>query len=398
MKKILILTALVIACAVKAQDTLKIEVDGKEIIIITDNMDDLSQLDLNKLMGHLNDETQALTDEYNKRVSELTRQYNSGEITEEEYYNNMEMEAERFEIKMEALDKSIEVWGEAYEEQLESKENSQGEQWEHWAYEWERRAEDMEGVTPPPPPPPGFPRDEELFIEPDTDFDLDWERYKKNRAKRRTNGQGDIHFGWNTYLEDGYLVTDDPGELRPWQSTFFALGAAGKTRIGGENSIFYIRYGGQFYWHHFRLKGNNIIHKDATIDGVVFTPVQEVRPEIENVSFSGFNVAYLDVPIMFMLDFSKRGMDNSFTLGLGGYGGVRIAHKRNIIYDDFNNDPVKERVRNNFYMNQWRYGAQAQIGYGAFKLTAKYDLNQLFRIDRETPDYQILSISFGFAF
>jgi hypothetical protein len=40
----------------------------------------------------------------------------------------------------------------------------------------------------------------------------------------------------------------------------------------------------------------------------------------------------------------------------------------------------------------------AQVGLGTFKITAKYDLNNLFRQDKVTPDYQVGSLTLGWVF
>ena len=397
----ILFVALALSISAAAQkDTLKLEVDGTEIIILSDDIDKLNELDLNKMLTQFNEEAQELTQEYKARVDALIAQFENEELTEDEFKSNMELEAERFEIKMEALDDEIEVWGSNYEDHWEDFEEDDSDQWLAWAEEWEDRAEGMDGALPPPPPPPYANHEDHIVFDDNDDWDWQWDNYYKKRKNKQpqTTAQGDIHFGWNNMLDNGYLVTDVPGELRTWQSFVFTLGFAGKTRIGKSHSKLYIRYGLQFNWQHFRLKGNNIIHKEESIDGTVFVPANQPRPEIQNVSYSRYKVVYMDVPLMLMLDLSKKRMDNSLTLGVGGYGGVKINNKRKIFYDDFNNDAVKEKTRNDFYMNQWRYGAMAQIGYGAFKITGKYDLNYFFREDKATPNYQIASVAFGFVF
>lgn len=425
MKNLALFLALFVAWSAWSQkDTLRFDLNGNEIIILTDDINKLSTTDINGMVNYLTTETNKLTKEFNERVDELNQKYEDGEITEEQYRVRMEMEVERFEVKMEALTESMEEWSEEYEEQWENWAENYAEQWEEWAErygedwedwadEWEREAEARDGNLPPPlPPPPSSPKPRvkvqedgtTIIISPDgIDINEDGDRihydYKIRRRKQaQTEGQGDIHFGWNNMVLGDAIVRNENGELRPWQSTVFTLGGAGKTRVGNDNSKFYIRYGLQFNWHHFRLKGNNIITKTTVPDGTAFLPVQVEKPAVTNVQFSSYNLMYLDLPFMMILDFSGRGMDNAFSLGVGAYGGVRVNQKRNLIYDDHNNDPIKEKIRNNFYFNTWRYGVMAQIGFNAFKITAKYDLNEVFRSDRVTPDYQIASIAFGFSF
>jgi hypothetical protein len=427
MKNLLIAAGIAIGISATAQkDTLRFNMNGNEVIILTDDINKLSTTDINGMVNYLNIETKRITADFNERVAALNKQYEDGEISEEQYEARMEMEVERFEIKMEELSETMEEWSEEYSEKYEEWADEYGERWEKWADEysdsweswaeqWEEDAEKRDGKLPPPmPPPPSMPKPEiedgtTIRITPDgIEIEEGGEQsrieYKIRRRNKqaRTEGQGDIHFGWNNMISGDAMVKNIDGvggELRPWQSTVFTLGGAGKTRVGNDNSKFYVRYGLQFNWHHFRLKGDNILTKVALPeDGAAFLPAKDINPNITNVAFSSYNATYIDAPVMMILDFSKKGMDNAFNFGVGGYGGVRIAQKRNLIYDDFNNDPIKERTRNNFYMNTWRYGVLAQIGFNAFKITGKYDLSEFFRSDKATPDYQIGSIAFGFSF
>ncbi len=423
MKNLFITVGIALGISAAAQkDTLRFNMNGNEVIIMTDDINKLSTTDINGMVNYINFETKRITNDFNERVEDLNQQYEDGEISKEQYEARMEMEVERFEVKMEELAETMEEWSEEYSEQYEDWAEEYGERWEEWAEEygddwerwaeqWENDAEKRDGSLPPPmPPPPSMPKPEledgtTIRITPDgIEIEEDGEqsrieyKIKRRNKQARTEGQGDIHFGWNNMISGDAVVRDEAGESRPWQSTVFTLGGAGKTRVGNDNSKFYVRYGLQFNWHHFRLKGDNMITKIAVPDGAGFLPAQDINPNITNVAFSSYNATYIDAPVMLILDFSKSGMDNAFNCGVGGYGGVRIAQKRNLIYDDFNNDPIKERTRNNFYMNTWRYGVLAQIGFNAFKITGKYDLSEFFRTDKATPNYQIGSIAFGFSF
>ena len=423
MKNLIIAACVAIGISATAQkDTLRFNMNGNEIIILTDDINKLSTTDINGMINYLNFETKRITNDFNERVADLNQQYEDGEISKEQYEARMEMEVERFEVKMEELSETMEDWSDEYSEQYEDWAENYGERWEQWAEEygeswedwaeqWEENAEKSEGRLPPPmPPPPSMPKPEleegttiritpdGIEIEENGESDRIEYRLRKRNKQVRTEGQGDFHFGWNNMFSGNALVKNEAGELRPWQSKVFTAGGAGKTRVGNDNSKFYIRYGLQFNWHHFRLKGDNMITKITLPDGAGFVPAQDVNANITNVAFSSYNATYIDAPVMLILDFSKRGMDNAFNFGVGGYGGVRIAQKRNLIYDDFNNDPIKERTRNNFYMNTWRYGVLAQIGFDVFKITGKYDLSEFFRTDKATPNYNIASIAFGFSF
>ena len=426
LKKLLLIACVAIVGSTFAQkDTLRFNLNGNEVIILTDDINKLSTTDINGMIYMINQETQKLTKEFNERVAELNRQLEAGEITEEEYSAKMELEAERFEIKMEAMSDLMEEWSDNYGDQWENwaEEYSEsweewgeeyGESWENWADKWEDDAANRDGKMPSPPPPPKLPESSPpissdgttIIIKPGQieiteDGETSTLEYKYHRTRQaQTRGQFDIHYGWNNLFEDGQMVRNvngEGGELRQWQSSVFTLGGAAKTRVGSDYSKFYVRYGMQFNWQHFRLKGNNVISKIPEPDGVAFVPIDSISTDIFNVAKSSFSVWYLDVPLMFTLDFSKKGMDNGFSISAGGYGGIKLSQKRKIKFDDFNSDRSKERLRNNFYLNQWRYGVLAQIGFGAFKITGKYDLNPLFRTDKTTPNYQVGSVAIGFS-
>jgi hypothetical protein len=103
---------------------------------------------------------------------------------------------------------------------------------------------------------------------------------------------------------------------------------------------------------------------------------------------------------MLQLDLSERGMDNGFTLGVGGYGGLRMYSVREIKYNDFADDRTKTKEYNNLFMNNWRYGLMAQIGFNSFKITAQYDMNPLFR-ESHSPsqgDLRNLNLTIGWSF
>jgi len=223
--------------------------------------------------------------------------------------------------------------------------------------------------------------------------DDSWFDYnRKKKQQQRTYSQFEIDWGWNNWFNDFEMVRDSPYELNHWNSAVFGFGWAGKTRLGSDNSKLYICYGGQFNWNNLRFRGSHVLEKTPEPNGIMVIDDNE-----NNYRISRFRQTHFDVPIMFQFDASKRGVDNSFTLGLGGYAGVRIGTQNRLKFDDFNGDRVKNIINNNFYGNPFRYGVVAQLGYGAFKITGKYDLSTVFRQDRDTPNYQIGSIAFGFA-
>ena len=211
----------------------------------------------------------------------------------------------------------------------------------------------------------------------------------KEKKNRRTHFHFGIHYGLNNLIDNDALVSDQNAELKTWKSTAFELEFTWRTRLFSQRSPLHLEYGFGFAWNNYRLKSNNIITK--TPAGTDF-----ISDTANNVSKSKYKNTWLQVPLIVQLDFG-RGEDRGFLLGVGGYAGLRLHTSSTVKYDDFNGDAVKSRVHNNFFMNNVRYGIVTQVGYGAMRLQAKYDLNTLFR-DNKGPDFQVASLTFGFSF
>ena len=218
----------------------------------------------------------------------------------------------------------------------------------------------------------------------------------KDYKSQKTYGYSELYFGWNNWSNsDGgaSIVENDPTttELDGWPSTTWGFGFGGNTQLG--TGKFSVRYGVQFNWHYFRLKGNTIIVKDPVTDGTIF-----VADPTVNYKKSVFRIAYVDVPVMFQFFSGERGDNKGLTVGLGGYGGARMNSSHKKVYTDVFGDNAKDKLHNNYYTNPFRYGAMAQVGFSSFRITAKMDLNNLFDQSKATPDYQIGSVTFGWVF
>ncbi len=229
---------------------------------------------------------------------------------------------------------------------------------------------------------------EELENEEDWHFDFDWEKGWKNGKKwdeerrkedsKRTRMVIDFHGGVNLLLDDKGKLPENSARLDEWKSNVWELGFSGKTRMVGKS---YVKYGLSFSWHDWTLRGKNIIDKD-------FLGNREVvfLESGYNVKHSEWRSMFMNLPVMLQLDFSREGTDKGLTIGAGGYGGVRLYTLRELRYEDLNNESNWEYNYNNYFMNNWRYGLMAQLGYGSFKLTAQYDMNPLFRTKNESVD------------
>ena len=398
----LALAATLVAGA-QTKDTLRLNVNGNEIIILTDDVNNLSETDFNGIIQRLTAETQRIVAEYNAEIDGINTKENEGELTAEQAAEQREAASEKMEDAIDELSDEIENWADRYGEQME--ENAEDPN--AWKSQWEANADKYEANAPPTPPgapvPPPAKKattvvitDDGVTIESNEDWDTD--KMKDARDKYKTNqtiGYFEWYFGWNNWFNADGMATDlktaQTTELDFWPSMVWGFGFGGRTRFG--SSQIHVRYGTQFNWHYYVFKGNNIITKDAKIDGITIMPDQT-----KNYSKSSLRSIFWDFPLLLEWDTSRPGRSNGFSLAAGGYGGLRLGTRNKQKYDDFNNDKTKNKNFNNYYTNQWRYGLMAQVGFGTFKITAKYDLNNLFSQDKVTPDYQVGSLTLGWVF
>lgn len=215
----------------------------------------------------------------------------------------------------------------------------------------------------------------------------------KSKKLERTESYMDVGFGFNQNLEDGkFLVQDIPGETDFWKSSYFHLGYGGKTRLGNPYSKLYVKYGIDFSWNSFHPLGSEVLRRGDS--AAYFAPIDSGQSYETNK----FSIAYFNVPVMFQLDFSEVGeRDEAFTLGLGGYAGIRMRGKRVLEYATPTFESVEEEVRDDFYTSQFRYGLMAEVGYNSVKIRASYDLNPFFRPSRG-PAYNMASVGVTFTF
>lgn len=391
MRKSILAIAAALSFGAMAQttDTIRVNVNGNEIIILTSDVSTLSSTDYNAIIKKVTDETEKIVNRQKADLAGVDARLQNGEIDEAQATKERDEINKRTAEELLKLNERINEWVKNKPKTTENAEDV-----DTWVKQWEENANayqpDTNVVVIKEK------KSKTIIIDDDGvrwETDEPWlNNDRKKKQQQRTYSQFEIDWGWNNWFNDFEMVRDSPYELNHWNSAVFGFGWAGKTRLGSENSKFYIRYGGQFNWNNLRFRGSNVLVKTPEPNGVMV-----VDDNVNNYKISRYRQAHFDIPIMFQFDGSKRGVDNGFTLGIGGYGGVRIGTQNRLRYDDFNGDRVKNIITNNFYGNPFRYGVLAQIGYGAFKITGKYDLSTVFRQDRSTPNYQIGSIAFGFA-
>ncbi len=225
----------------------------------------------------------------------------------------------------------------------------------------------------------------------------DWSTSKRKYRGRRTYNSFNFDLGTNNYLSDGKFPDEDnsPYTVRPWGSWYISFNSTYRTRLAKK---FFLEWGTGVSWYNFKFQNNSLlVSKDNS--GITFSE------DLRDISFkkSKLTASYINASVVPMLDFGsnrrKGGFftdfgSHGFRIGAGAYAGYRIGSYAKQVYKE-NGDRDSDKNRSNFYMNNFRYGLRAQIGYNDVDFFFNYDLNELFA---ENKGPQLNAFSFGISF
>ena len=225
----------------------------------------------------------------------------------------------------------------------------------------------------------------------------DWKSVKRTYRGRRTYRSFNFDLGTNNYLNDGKFPDQDNSlyTVRPWGSWYLSLNHTYRTRVAKK---FFLEWGMGASWYNFKFQNNSIlVSKDD--NSVIFSE------DTRDASFrkSKLSVTYLNASLVPVLDFGnnkrkpgfwKDHHNSGFHIGAGAYAGYRInSYAKQVFREDGDRD--RSRTNNNFYLNNFRYGLRAQIGYNDIDFFFNYDLNDLFATNKGP---QLNAFSFGVSF
>jgi len=207
------------------------------------------------------------------------------------------------------------------------------------------------------------------------------------RRKRRFGTYNDfrIDLGINNWLEDGESPSNNNElySVRPFGSWYIAFKSVNDTHIGGP---LHLLWGPDISWYNFKFENEAVRIQEGT-DGLVFS---EATNDVEFVK-SKLTAAYVNFSAVPMLQFGGRrrhhhrwddfhfggSHEGGFRIGLGAYAGYRIASYTKTVVRD-GSDKDKNRAKDGFFMENFRYGARLQAGFRDVDLFFNYDLNEVF--------------------
>lgn len=212
--------------------------------------------------------------------------------------------------------------------------------------------------------------------------------------EKRTTSQFVFAAGLNNVVTDGDIENSD---FRFWGSHFYEWGLTYNTRIAKNSNLLHIKYGMSVMYNNLRPTDNRMF--------VVNGNQTDLEDSGLNLKESRFRNVYLVAPLHLEFDFTPKKTDkegktyfkthDSFRLGIGAYGGVRVKSKQILKYEIDDLD-IKEKIKGDFNSSNFIYGLSAYIGYKETSLYVKYDLNPLFKDNAVKQNNVSLGVRFDF--
>lgn len=255
----------------------------------------------------------------------------------------------------------------------------------------------------------------EVDVDPDEmdDWDEDdWQDRKKvtyeaDRVNKTTH-HFNVDIGLNNWLEDGSFPTGNaPYAIKSFGSWYVGLNSTNRTWVGGP---LFLEWGVGINWYNWKLEDPDYIIQEGANE-VEFN----LAPPTQNGTKSKLTASYINATVVPMFDFSrgrrkitsiesgglriKRYSRKGFRFGVGGYVGYRIGSHTKFKYKE-DGDKEKDKDSDNFFLENFRYGIRAQVGWKGVELFANYDLNEVFSSNRgpinaDGNNASLSAISFG---
>jgi len=196
-----------------------------------------------------------------------------------------------------------------------------------------------------------------------------------------------IDIGLSTYTDKGSYTLSPANsylEHQTWKSSnfgfeFFQMGYR-------FSNYFKIYMGAGLDWNHMRLKQNITFQKDK--------PALTYVTETVDFKKNRFSSQYLRIPLSFQLrtNDDRKGDKLNFVFG------PEIGFLLNGKVKQVSSTNGKDKFKDDFNLNPFRYGAFARVGYGGTGLYVKYYANDVFADGQGPKDFKNLSFGVMFGF
>lgn len=215
-------------------------------------------------------------------------------------------------------------------------------------------------------------------------WDREW-GIDKYYPRRGTENFVNVYIGLNNYLENDELPNSNSLiSLRPLDSWYAGLNFDNVTHVFGP---LYLDWGAGVSIQNFSFE-NTRVRVLKGVDNITFTEENNIIGDKSKLSMSHINLHF--VPTI------SFGRYRAFRVGFGGYAGYRIGSHAKYKFDDADGNRQKDKIKDNWFINPFRYGMRATVGWDFFDLFLNYDLTELFEDDINAP--RLNPVTFGVIF
>ncbi|MFA5244796.1 MAG: outer membrane beta-barrel protein [Pedobacter sp.] len=213
---------------------------------------------------------------------------------------------------------------------------------------------------------------------------------EENKSKGKFSSQfiaARLDIGLSTYTDHGSFTLSPANsylERETWKSSNFGFEFF---QIGYRfSSYFKIYAGAGLDWNHMRLKNNVTIQQDK--------PILSYTSDAVDYKKNRFSSQYLRIPLSVQLRTKqdKNGDKLNFVFG------PEIGFLLNGKVKQVSSENGKDKFKDDFNLNPFRYGAFARLGYGGTGVYVKYYANDVFADGQGPTDFKNLSFGLMFGF
>lgn len=197
---------------------------------------------------------------------------------------------------------------------------------------------------------------------------------KKNRFKGHWSG---FEFGLNNYVTDDFSMTPDETymEINTGKSWNFNLNFA-QVSLPIARDRFGLVTGLGFEWNNYHFSNQNTIEKDP-VNYVIIPKDLSSVPLKKN----RLQTTYLTAPLLMEVQLgSSSSRDKRIAISTGVITGLKLGS-----HTKFKTGDGKQKIKDDFYLQSFRYGFTARVNYENFGLYFNYYNVPLF-LDNKGPE------------
>lgn len=212
---------------------------------------------------------------------------------------------------------------------------------------------------------------EKIVKYPNLTFGLTFEHFDIGLSK--------YHTGSDFGAPDGYLLETDTWKTSNVGFDLLQLGLRFSPNIK-------VMLAAGLDWNHMRLKNNVTIEAEQ--------PTLTITSETIDYSKNRFSSRYVRVPLYFEYRSPQNKKGNRTSIVFGPEVGFLLNGK----VKQVSKENGKEKFKDDYNLEPFRYGGSVRIGYGGAGLFFKYYLNDVFAKGEGPADYKNLNFGLTFGF